>query len=81
MASLRSGEFYRLLVDRPGKIQDGSQDVTIPKGTVVKLVRLYATSVVVMDEHNNWTAFMKGLWMSYLKKVSPVEALKFKAAE
>ena len=81
MAILKAGQYYRLNMDRPGKIQDGSQDITIPEGTIVKLVRLYATTIVVMDEDNNWTAFQKGLWMSYLRKISPVEALRLRAEE
>ena len=81
MANLKAGQFYRLSVDRPGKILDGSQDIAMPKGTVVKLVRLYATTIVVMDKDNNWTAFQKGLWMSYLRKVSPIEAIRFQGTE
>jgi hypothetical protein len=81
MASLKIGEFYRLRVDRPGKDQKATTDLLIPKGTVVKVVRLYTTSVVVMDKDNNWTSFQKGYWMSYLQAVPPHEALKLKADE
>ena len=81
MARLKAGEFYRMRVDRPGKNRDGSQDVKITKGTIVKCVRLYATSIIVMDKENNWTSFMKGYWMSYLQGASPAERLKFESDE
>ncbi len=79
MARLKAGEFYRLAVDRPAKTKDSTKDVTILKGTIVKLIRVYATSLIVMDKDNNWTSFQKGLWMSYLRGVSPAERLRFES--